>query len=81
MERIRQPVRVAVVFTPGRAIRPVWFDLNRKKHTIVATTYSWQEKSGDTLLLHFAVADGEALYDLVYDTREQNWTLHGVEDQ
>lgn len=80
MERIREPVRVAVIFTPGKKIRPVWFDWKRKKHTVLETTYSWLEKSGDTLLLHFAVADGEALYELVYDTREQSWSLHGVEE-
>jgi hypothetical protein len=79
MERIREPVRVAVIFTPGRKIRPVWFDWKRKKHTVTETTYTWLEKSGDTVLLHFAVADCEALYELVYDTREQSWMLHGVE--
>jgi hypothetical protein len=81
MERIRQPVRVAVVFTPGRAIQPIWFDWHRRKHAVLETTYSWPEKSGDTVLLHFAVADGEALYDLVYDTRNQSWMLYGVEVQ
>lgn len=79
MERIREPVRVAAIFNPGGRIRPVWFDWKRKKHTVLETTYTWPEKSGDTVLLHFAVADGEALYELVYDTREQSWLLHGVD--
>jgi hypothetical protein len=79
MERLREPVRVAAIFAPGRMIRPVWFEWNRKKHTVLETTYSWPEKSGDTILLHFAVVNGEALYELVYDTREQSWTLSGVE--
>ncbi len=79
MERIREPVRVAVIFTPGRNIRPVWFDWKRRKHTVLETPYSWPEKAGDKLFLHFAVMDGEALYELVYDTREQSWTLNGVE--
>lgn len=79
MERIREPVRVAVIFTPGRLIRPVWFEWNRKKHTVTETTYSWQDKSGDATLLHYAVADGEALYELVYNTRDQSWTLNGME--
>lgn len=79
MERIREPVRVAAIFNPGGKIRPVWFDWNRKKHTVLETTYTWPEKSGDKVLLHFAVADGEAVYELVYDTREQNWMLNGVE--
>lgn len=80
MERIREPIRVAAIFAPGRKIRPVWFEWNRKKHTVLETTYTWPEKSGDKTLLHFAVADSEALYELVYDTREQSWTLYGVEE-
>jgi hypothetical protein len=79
MERIREPIRVAAVFTPGRTIRPVWFDWKRKKHTVVETTYSWQEKCGENILIHFAVADGQALYELVYDTKNQSWTLYGIE--
>ncbi len=79
MERIREPIRVAAIFTPGKRIRPVWFDWKRKKHTVLETTYTWLERTGDKVLLHFAVADDEALYELVYDTREQSWMLHGVE--
>jgi hypothetical protein len=79
MERIREPVRVAAIFTPGRMVRPVWFEWNRMKHTVMETTYSWQEKTGETTLLHFAVANGEDLFELVYNTGNQNWILYGIE--
>ncbi len=79
MEIIRRPVRVAAIFTPGRLVRPVWFEWDRKKHTVTETTYSWQQKSGETTLLHFAVADGEALYELIFNTRDQSWVLNGIE--
>lgn len=75
MERIREPIRVAVVFGPGRAVKPVWFEWRRRKHTITQTTYSWSDRVGDDIRLHFSVTDGEALFELVYSTTRQNWEL------
>ncbi len=75
MERIREPIRVAVVFGPGRAVKPVWFEWRRRKHTITQTTYSWSDRVGDDTRLHFSVTDGEALFELVYSTTRQNWEL------
>jgi hypothetical protein len=79
MERIREPIRIATVFTPGRQIRPVWFDWHNRKHTVLETCYVWEERHGDTNLLHFSVRDEAALYELVYDTRNQSWTIDGIE--
>ena len=79
MERIREPVRVAAVFAPGRQIKPVWFDWQRKKYTVRETTYCWEDKAGDAVLLHFSVTDGAALFELIYNTVDQGWTLNGVE--
>ena len=75
MERIREPIRVAVVFGPGRTIKPVWFEWRRRKHTISATTYTWSDRVGEETRLHFTVTDGEALYELVYGTASQSWSL------
>lgn len=79
MERIREPVRVAAVFSPGRQIKPVWFDWQRRKHTVLETTYCWTDKAGDATQLHFSVTDGAALFELIYNTVDQSWTLNGVE--
>lgn len=79
MERIRETIRIATIFAPGRQIRPVWFDWHNRKHTILETCYSWEETSGNTTLLHFSVRDGEALYELIYNTKEQSWLLDGIE--
>jgi len=75
MERIREPIRVAVVFGPGRQIKPVWFEWRRRKHAIQQTTYTWTDRVGDDTRLHFSVSDGEALFELVYNTVSQSWTL------
>ena len=79
MERIKEQIRIATIFTPGRQIKPVWFDWHNRKHTIVETTYHWKEQAGAATLLHFAVTDGDALYDLVYNTQDQSWLLNGIE--
>ena len=81
MEQIREPIRTAAIFTPGRQIRPVWFDWHSRRYDIRETCYTWQEHSGSTLLLHFSVICDEALYELVYDTRQQRWILDGVEQK
>jgi hypothetical protein len=75
MEPIREPIRVAVVFGPGRQIKPVWFEWRRRKHAIQQTTYTWTDQVGDDTRLHFSVSDGEALFELVYSTASQHWTL------
>lgn len=71
----KEPVRVAVIFEPGKRLKLVWFERNRQQHKVVETTYSWQDCHGDKLQQHFAVTDGEALYELVYCPEEGTWTL------
>jgi hypothetical protein len=70
-------IRLAAIFEPGKAVQPVWFELDRRKHTLQEPTYSWQDRVGETTLLHFTVSDGEALYEIVYNPADQIWTLHG----
>jgi len=77
--KVRENIRVAAVFGPGNLLRPVWFDWNRKKHTVTEVTYTWKSRVGDVTVLHFAVSDGTALYELTYDTAGQTWALTGID--
>lgn len=70
-----KPVRIAVVFEPGKKARPVWFELNRQQHKVTETTYHWKDNIGSLPLLHYAVTDGEALYELVFNPVDQTWTI------
>lgn len=72
---VREPVRVAVIFEPGKRLRPVWFDRRHRKHVVRETTYSWQDHIGDKPLLHFTVTDGEALFELIYNPLDGTWML------
>jgi len=76
----KNPIRVAVVFGPGRTIRPVWFDLQNRKHSIIETTYTWTDLKGSARRLHFSVRDEGGLYELTYNTAEQTWELNRIED-
>lgn len=64
-----------MVFEPGKKARPVWFELNRQQHKVIETTYHWKDHTGSTQLLHYAVTDGEALYELVFNPIDQSWTI------
>ena len=75
----RVPLRVAAIFSPGGKVTPKWFELNRRKHEVRDTTYFWQDRIGDVPLLHYAVTDGDALYELVYNTIDQTWSLAGLQ--
>ncbi|MDA8412437.1 MAG: hypothetical protein M0023_01470 [Desulfobacteraceae bacterium] len=79
MERLREPIRIATVFSPGRQIKPVWFDWHNRKHTILETCYAWDVQSGNTKLKHFSVRTEEALYELVYNTKELSLMINGIE--
>lgn len=82
MSRVQQPIdglRVGVVHGPGNLIRPVWFDLNRRKHSIREITNCWRERCGGKTLLHFHVVDEGALYELSYNLDSGCWQLEQIE--
>ena len=76
-----KPVRIAVVYEPGKRPKPVWFELNRRQHRVQETTYFWRDRIGNKPLLHYAVSDGEALYELIFDPADESWTIqnHRIE--
>jgi len=81
MEPLRLPLRVAVIFSPNGKVTPKWFELGRRKHEIKETTYFWRDRIGDIPRLHYAVSDGEALYELVFNTCDQTWTLNALRSE
>lgn len=81
MQRFCESIRVGAVFSPGRRVKPVWFEWRRQRHAVTRWPYYWTDTLGGATRLHFAVCDDSNLYELVYDTSDQNWTLVGVEEQ
>lgn len=72
-------IRVAVVFGPGMKVKPVWFDFNRRQHTITQITNTWKDRKGETAFLHFHVTDEGALYELVCNMSDFTWRLEQIE--
>ncbi len=81
MQRFCESIRVAAVFSPGTRVKPVWFEWRRQRHAVTRWPYFWKDSLGGATRLHFAVCDDSNLYEIVYDTSDQNWTLVGVEEQ
>lgn len=81
LQRVKEDLRVAVIFGPGTSIRPVWFDRRGRKYPVKEVTYTWQERQGEATILHFAVSDGADLYELSYNSGSQMWTLAGIETE
>jgi hypothetical protein len=81
MESVRSPLRVAVIFSAGGKVTPKWFELGRRKHEVKETTYFWRDRVGEVPRMHYAVSDGEALYELVYNTHDQTWTLIALKSE
>ena len=75
------PIRIAVIYEPGKRIRPVWFELNRKQHKVVETTYHWRDMIGEAHYLHYTVTDGEVLYELIFNPHDQTWTLNSQQTE
>ena len=72
-------LRVGVIHGPGPRITPVWFDLQRRKHTVRQITNIWHDRRGETTRIHFHVTDDGALYELVYDLGDTTWALEKIE--
>ncbi len=76
-----KPLRIAVIYEPEKQIKPVWFELDRRKHEIREITYHWRDKVGTTLLLHYVVTDGTNLYELVFNPSDQSWSLYNQQSE
>lgn len=79
MPILSSDLRVAVIFGPDGRIRPVWFDLHRRRHDVRTITNSWRERSGETILWHFHVIDEGALFELIFNLGTATWQLLRIE--
>jgi hypothetical protein len=75
------PIRIAVIYEPRKRFPPVWFELNRKEHKVVKTTYHWRDKIGEAYYLHYTVTDGDMLYELIFNPHDQTWTLNSQQTE
>ncbi len=75
---IDEPIVVGAVFSRG-GVKPAWFTWNGRTIRIREVALTWRTKTGSTSLLHFSVADGQGLYEIVYNTERFTWRINSVE--
>ena len=76
---LHKTVSVGAVFRRSSVV-PQWFGYQGRKIAIKEITYSWKEKRGESMFLHFVVTDGINLYDLSFQPEQLSWHLEAVED-
>lgn len=79
MQTLCSDIRVAVIFGPAGRVRPVWFDLERRRHNVRTITNSWKDRCGETVFLHFHVTDDGALFELIFNPENATWQLIRIE--
>lgn len=75
---IRQPIRVGAVFRQGTVV-PRWFLYRGRKIPVREVTYTWTERQGSSVFLHFSVSDGVNLYELSFQPERLVWNIEAVE--
>ncbi|MCX8044833.1 MAG: hypothetical protein N3B18_12010 [Desulfobacterota bacterium] len=76
---LRTSIAVGAVFRRG-AVVPRWFLYRGRKIPVREITYTWTEREGSTVCLHFSVSDGVNLYELSFRPERLMWILEAVED-
>ena len=79
LNKVEEPIIVAAVFGRKPLIKPVWFVWRGLKYRILKITYDWMDKEGRAKRYHFAVSDGDNLYELCYDSERLSWQLVAVD--
>jgi len=72
-------VKVLATFAPAYKIRPVKFHWAGRTIRVSEITYTWRSKEGRKDIYHFALTDGSALYELLYDAESLLWRLENLE--
>jgi hypothetical protein len=75
---IDEPIVVGAVFSRG-TVKPVWFTWNGREIRIREIAFTWKTQEGKASLLHFSVADGQGLYEIVYNMETTGWRVLNVE--
>jgi hypothetical protein len=70
---------VGVVFARGAPPSVRWFRrADGRRRDVRRQEALWVEKRGGDRLIHFALADGDDVAELVWDTASHQWTLDKI---
>jgi hypothetical protein len=91
---IGEPVKVEVVFEinpclrndkgtvfPHHRLKPRSFLWRNREYYVEEITYVWREAIGDALVYHFAVTQGDNVFELCFNNSTMDWVLANVASQ
>ena len=76
--KINENIDVGAAFYKNR-IKPKWFIWKGKKYIVKETTYTWKDKEGEAVIVHFSVSDGATLFELCFNQKTLVWMLEKVD--
>ncbi len=79
MMHVGDAISVIASFGGPCRIRPVKFRWSGRLFEVKEVTYTWKARDGQREIYHFSVSDGQALYELTFDTGSLRWTVENLE--
>lgn len=76
---VGQLVSVLAMFDPSYKMRPIRFSWSGRFVKVEEITYMWKSKEGKNDIYHFSITDGNALYELSYNTGSLLWRIEHLE--
>jgi hypothetical protein len=82
--KVNENVKVYAVYdnsgkrTVHERLQPIAFQWRNRQYRVQDITYVWRENRGESDIFHYAVSDGDNVYELDYDSDSFNWTLSKV---
>ena len=68
-------IRVAVIYEPGRRLKPIWFELRGEQLKILEVCYFWESTLGEAPIFNFSLMTDKGLYELAFNTLKHSWQL------
>ena len=70
-----EDISVIASFGLPYKLRPVRFRWAGRVRDVREVTYHWQSCQGEARLYHFAVTDGDSVYELTFDSQSLVWRI------
>ena len=68
-------IRVAVIYEPGKRLKPVWFELRGEQLKVLEICYFWQSTLGAATIYNYSLMTDQGLHELAFDTLKHTWQL------
>ncbi|MCM8769128.1 MAG: hypothetical protein NC911_05570 [Candidatus Omnitrophica bacterium] len=74
---ISEPIKVASIFSCGK-VKICWFVWKGRRVEVVKTTFAWKNRRGEKNLHHFALSNGQEVFEVSFCPEDLSWYLERV---